>query len=1557
MQLIKLVNLFLLGNSMFTSVICLLYSLTKSTKVQLVPKSFPNAAEKICATSDIEHASLTVDNYFTVYFKDTCNLDSITKVILFNYGTNQTIQLTHTVTYPRLYYSQLTSYMASSPMFLQIIYPHYSFSGLIPVSLHRTPCLIADNIVAGTYEQTLYIYPKNFSVPMGPEQIYCDTYLNPHLAISVSGTALNCVFHEYYYSCALSSGSISSDITILSIYNTSPIIISSSDVKQFTKLCFTESPDTNSDSTYSFYTSVYSKNNQTTLVVRHPYLSTVTPPTPPANTDCLPLICNCTYDGVLMNRFSYHLTANYTGKKPTQSTAEAVTITCSINSTKTIERKITSPPIEDKYVCFHSFVVAEKPMNSSVTSLNDMFIISNMKVELTPFLLNIQDSEATCTLLPNTYLKINTTIFQKNYTNYAFNYQMDATNQNSVSLIALTNIDPSISNLYMLLPQYLSDGDAGDITLDTYQGVPIFDFLSYTTENCYALDQIRYYCVNNVLYVSTQNFCSPPNPPDSLNISLYDASGPSQTLKLNKYSSVSGQNYIHNYTAVGNNEICTAKPYFSTDKYQYAGIYLFINPKFPVHIAIELTATYCSLMDPAFDYQVQLFETTLYFQGLCKLDGYCFEDIYSYTIKPLQLIPNSENPTSPIETPRYKYFVPSIIGSDMPYLINLRTCSRSDEIKTSNFGAPAVGLLGVHDYFYSYFQSPMAHEINWNNQTRQMILNYTRSCIEAPAYSNATWYVQLIESFNWGILVLGITGGLCSSNGIDVIVTFFAVYTDLNTQRIIEQPILTEPMTLVDTLSASHKYHIRNNDIWESYLKLKTTTDAIFYANLTFKYTFFTTEKYYIPISNVTEPCIVRTLTTKLLEIDYSTTILEIYSQETCYMLSDYVYLVLPVVSLTQQAALLEKNLKEIVVLEELLLNSFYSLEDVWAFIDNTNVIDIAVAIEWSESSIPRLQLKTTHARTPETWERYSSRESPSGNTVVSEDEIMTMFNMRHSSLDMHALAPSLYKYWRLATTTLPLLNTSVGEETNKGTSMPTIPLPLTFKLSTIHSFIPDYSVFPTLAEQLKKDLNTDLSTDIITNQAKYNVSGLLGSKVISFSVGKTIFYNATPLSFYQYNNFIMLVLTLGNSTNKQSNVDTNILIMQSPIYTPFLLLSNAFETQVEVIDDYLTIYCPSCILYDQVLYVTDLHLIELISRSNVQSLPVYLSTRAPVNAVRYNYSYTIRIGVQMNQSNVSFHFPIYNKNMSLSTQFIPNVCFINGYMKACLKSNKLFILLELVNCIDMRPSSIVFTLTAKENLEPEVALQLGAGNKVLTTINENENWVSYIHIFNDDKDVNASLLMELATNNILNVVLRASIGNTLVTRLMPIDITLFSVEEQYWVIYLIIWIAIIIILSMCTWVIIKAYRLRNLKREIITLANHELSRNPALYRDIENSFHRYMNENGISHSLLALHVLLKVDWSIDEIAQECKTIPKVIGGWEENLKGFLSENDRADKRRKSALEKMKHKLMTAERRKNMQRKTSNLFIKRNKKRGIPPQTHSVDNLLSTDSEMVHSNS
>lgn len=48
---------------------------------------------------------------------------------------------------------------------------------------------------------------------------------------------------------------------------------------------------------------------------------------------------------------------------------------------------------------------SQKPMNNSVTSLNDMFIISNMKIELTPFLLNIQDNETTCTLLPNTYLK------------------------------------------------------------------------------------------------------------------------------------------------------------------------------------------------------------------------------------------------------------------------------------------------------------------------------------------------------------------------------------------------------------------------------------------------------------------------------------------------------------------------------------------------------------------------------------------------------------------------------------------------------------------------------------------------------------------------------------------------------------------------------------------------------------------------------------------------------------------------------------------------------------------------------------------------------------------------------------------------------------------------------------------------------------------------------------------------------------------------------------------------------------------------------------------------
>lgn len=1544
---------------MFALIICLLHVLTKSTKVQLAPKNFPAAVEKICATSDIEHVSLTVDNYFAVYFKETCDLSSVTKLVVLNYGTNQTIQLTHTATYPRLYYSQFTSPIAASPMFLQIIYPHCSFGGFIPVSLHRTPCLITGNIVAGIYEQSLYIYPGNFSVLMGTGKVYCDTYLNPHLTITVSGTALDCIFYEYYYSCPLSSGTLSSDITIFSIYNTSPIVIASSSVKQFTKHCFTESPDTNSDSTYSFYTSVYSKSNQTVLVVRHPYLSTVTPPPSPApaNTDCLPVMHKCTYNGVLMNRFNYHLTANYTGKKPTQSAAEAVTIVCNINSTKTMERKIASPPVEDKYVCFHSFVVAEKPMNTSVTSLNDMFIISNMKIELTSFLLNIQDNETTCTLLPNTYLKINTTIFQKNYTNYAFNYQMDVTGQDNVSLIALTNIDPGVSNLYMLLPQYMSDRDAGDITLDTYQGVPIFDFLSYTTKNCYATDQIRYYCVNNVLYVSTQKFCNPPSPPDSLTISLYDASGPSHTLTLNKYSSVSGQNYIHNYTAAGNNEICTAKPYFSVDKYQYGGIYLFINPQFPVNLAIELTATYCSLMDPAFDYQVQLFETTLYFQGLCKLDGYCFEDIYSYTPKPLQLIPNNESPVSPIETPRYKYFVSSIIGSDMPYLISLRTCSRSDEIKTSTLGAPAVGMSTVHDYFYSYFQSPMAHEINWNNQTRHMILNYTRSCIEAPNYSNATWYVQLIEASNWGILVLGITGGLCSSNGIDVTVTFFAVYTDSNTQNMIEQPILTEPMTLTDTLSASHKYHIKNTDIWQSYLNLKNKDGVTFYANLTFKYTFFSTEKHYIPISTVTEPCIVRTLTTKLLEIDYSTSILETYDQGGCYMLSDYVYLVLPLTSSKQQAALLEENLKELVVLEELLLNNFYSLEDVWAFIDSTNVMDIAAAIEWSKSSIPHLQLKANRARTSETWERHSSGEYPTGNTATFEAEIITMFNMRNSSLDMRVLAPSLYKYWRLATTTLPLLNTSLGERTIKGSAMPALPLPLSFRLSTIRSFIPDYSVFPTLAEQLKKDLNTDLSTDIITNQAKYNVSGLLSSKVINFTIGKTILYNATPLSFYQYNNFIMLVLTLGNSTNKQSNVDTNILIMQSPIYTPFLLLSDASETQVETIDDYLTIYCPSCILYDQVLYVTDLHLIEFISRSNIQSLPVYLSTRAPVNAVRYNYSYTIRIGVQINQSNVSFRFPIYNKDISLSTQFIPNVCFINGYMKACLKSNKLFILLELVNCIDMRPSSIVFTLVAKEDLEPAVAMQLGVRNKALTTINENENWVSYAHLFDDDKDVNASLILMLATNNTLDVVLRASIGNTLVTRLVPIDVTLFSIEEQYWVVYLIIWIAMISGLSMCTWVIIKTHRLRSLKRKIITLANYELTRSPTLYRSIENSFQKHINENGISHSLLALHVLLKRDWSIDEIAQECQTTPRVISGWKENLKGFLDGHDRADKRRASALEKMKHKLMVAERRKNMQRKTSIQFLKKSRRKGMPSQTHSTDNLLSTDSEMTHPNS
>lgn len=225
-------------------------------------------------------------------------------------------------------------------------------------------------------------------------------------------------------------------------------------------------------------------------------------------------------------------------------------------------------------------------------------------------------------------------------------------------------------------------------------------------KNCYAIDQIRYYCVNNVFYVSTQKFCNPPSPPDSLTISLYDASGPSHTLKLDKYSSVSGQNYIHNYTAAGNNEICTAKPYFSVDKYQYGGIYLFINPQFPVNLAIELTATYCSLMDPAFDYQVQLFETTLYFQGLCKLDGYCFEDIYSYTPKPLQLIPNNATPVSPIETPRYKYFVSSIIGSDMPYLISLRTCSRSDEIKQAFLERQLLGCQLFMTTFTHIFSRP-----------------------------------------------------------------------------------------------------------------------------------------------------------------------------------------------------------------------------------------------------------------------------------------------------------------------------------------------------------------------------------------------------------------------------------------------------------------------------------------------------------------------------------------------------------------------------------------------------------------------------------------------------------------------------------------------------------------------------------------------------------------------------------------------------------------------------------------------------------------------------------
>ena len=1537
---------------MFILVTCLLYALVKSAETQLVPEKLPSATENICTIKDVNHASLTVDGYLALCFESDCDLASVTDVLAINYGTNQTIKMTHSTEYPRLYYSKLSSYIAASPMLVQVTYPQYSFKGFVPVSLYRTPCLITGNIAAGTYQQTLYIYPRNFSISKDSQQIYCDTYLEPHIAVSMGGTTLNCVYHEYYYSCALSGSSVTGDISIASIYSASPITIKSSDVKSFTKLCFTENQNTNDESSYSFYASLYNKSNQTTVVVRHPYLSSAASS---ANNDCLPLAYNCAYDGMPMNRFSYHLTAMYTGKKPVNGNIDPVTITCYLNSTLKMDRTINNIPVKEEYLCFHSFIVTEKAMDTSVTSLDDMFVISNMNIELTPFLINIQDNEKTCTLLPNTYLKMNTTIFQKNYTNYAFNYQMDSTGQKNVSLIALTNIYLDITHLYMLLPQYISDSDSGDVTLDTYQGVPIFDFLSYITDNCYATDEVCYYCIDNVLYVSTQNYCNPPHPPDSLNISLYDASGSSSELKLNKYSTVAGQNYIHNYTEAGNNEVCTAKPYFSIDQYQYAGVYLFINDKFPINMAIQLTNTYCSLMDPAFNYQAQLFETTLYFEGLCKLDGYCFEDVHSYAHQPLKLIGTTEDTNPVIKTPTYKYSVSSIIGSDMPYLIGLRKCIRPDEITKSNLDTLSMVLPRFYDYHYLYFQSPMAYTINWNNQTRPLVLNYTRSCIEAPNYSNASWYVEMIEASDWGILVLGITGNICSSNGIDVMITFFAVYTDTTTQQSVEQPVLTGFMTMVDTSSASHKYHIKDSNLWSSYLSLRDKPDATFYANLTFKYTFFTEKKYYIPVSRVTEPCIVRTLTTRLLEIDYSTSILETYNQEGCYMLSDYVYLVLPATSSSAQAKLIETNMKDIVILEELLLNSFYSLEDVWAFLDSTNIIDIAAAIEWSESNIPRLQLKTAHTRTSEAWGRYPSSDPISENTTTFEAEITTMFNMRHSSIDTHALAPILYKYWRLAISTLPLVD--INNATIKGSDMPKIPLPLTLKLSAVRASIPDYSSFPTLTEQLKKDLNTEMSTTIITNQNKYNVSGLLNSKVISFSIGKTIYYNVTPLSFYQYNNFIMLVITLGNSTNKKSHIDDDILIMQSPIYTPFLLSSDTFDTQVEVVDDYLTVYCSSCILYDQVIYVNNLNLIKLISRSNVQSLPVYLSTRSSVSAVRYNYSYTFRVGASVTASDLSFYFPIYAKNMSLPTQFITNVCFITGYIKAYLKSNRLFVLFDLVDCVDMRPDSIFFTLRIKSSVDSELVTQLGIGNKILHSFNENENWVSYEHLFYKDVDVNTDLLERLASNSTLEVVLRALISNTVVTRVVPMDTSSYSIEEQYWLIYLVVWIDIVAILSVCTWVIIRTYRRRHLRKELIDLANYELSKNPILYKCTEDSFPKYMNGCGINHPMLALYVLSKKNWSVEDIARVCKTTPKIIDAWKESVKSFLDGHEKDSRRRKSVLEKMKQKLMVEERRKNMKSKVPAQHMKKNKKEDMSSKTCSTDKLLSTDSGIVPAHS
>lgn len=1526
----------------------------KGAYVQTPMEPLSDTTEKICTIENIKHASLTVDGYFAFCFIKGCDLTTITKITAINYATNQTIEMQHdTDKHPRLYYSKLNSYMAASPMFVKVEYSQYSFKGFVPISLHRTPCLTGGNIVAGVYEQTLYIYPKNFSIAKGSDQIYCDAYLEPHLLIREGETKLDCTYYEYYYACALSSSTVSSDIKIASIYDSSPITIKSGEVKSFTKLCFTDNQDNNVKSTYSFYASVYNKTNQTTLVLHHPYLSGTAPQAP--SSDCLPVVHNCTYDGTPMNRFNYHWTTIYTGKKMSKGLLEPVTITCYINSTKRVDRTINNIPIDEKYLCFHSFVVAEKAMNNSVTSVDDMFTLSNMNIELTTFLMNIQDKEPGCTLLPNTYLKINTTIFQKNYTNYAFNYQMDKTGQGNASLMSLTNIKLNISNMYVLLPQYASDKAVGDITPDTYQGAPIFDFLSHITDNCYAIDQVRYYCVNNVLYVSTQNYCDPPKPPESINISLYDKDGPQNNLKLDNFKTVAGKNYIHNYTADNQNEVCTAKPYFSIDKYQYAGIYLFINEKFPIHIPVELTNNYCSLMDPAFDYQVQIFETALYFKGLCKLDDYCFEDSYSYANKPLELIGTTEDNSSPNQSPLYKYLVSSIIGSDLSYLIGLRRCSRLDVIKKDALEASDTGLSPPNDYYYLYFQSHMSNGIQWNNQTQHVILNYTRSCIEAPTYANTTWQVQLIDASTWGILVLSIPGSICSSNGIDVSITFFVVYTNPDSRTKTEQAIFTKPMTLVDTLSASHKYHINDKNMWSSYIDLRDKPDAVFYANLTFTYTFFTQEKHYVPISHVKEPCIVRTLTTRLLEIDYSASILETYNQENCYMLSDLVYLVLPATSSNDRAVTIEKNIKDIVVLEELLLNSFYSLEDVWAFINSTNVIDIAVTIEWNKSIVPQLQLKANHARAPDVWRRYSSKDFSPESPAASEVDITTMFSMRNSTIDVHMLAPLLYKYWSLTISTLPLVN--ITKEGGEGDSMTQTPLPATFKLPTVQVSMPDYDKFPTLTDQLKQDLNTDLSAKIITEQIKYNVSGLLNSKVISFSIGKTLFYNTTPLSFYQYNNFIMLVITLGNSDNKKSNKDTDILIMQSPIYTPFLLISDAFETQVEIVDDYLTIYCPSCILYDPVLRLTNFSLISFIARSNVQSLPVYLSTRTSVNAIRYNYSYTFRIGTHATVSDISFRFPVYDKNMTLAAQLIPNVCFLNGYMNAYLKSNKLFIIFELVNCTDIRPSSVFFTLTVKKKGKSQTGTQLGYPNKKLYNLNENDNWVSYVYIFDHDIDVNTTLLDELASSNNLEVTLKASISNTLVTRVIPVDKTSFSIEEQHWWLYLVTWSCLVIILSACSWVLVRAYNRRLIKKDIINLANYELSRSLSLYRQIEETFKKYINENGVEHPMLALHILLKRNWSTTDIAKECKTSPLIINRWKGSIKTFIENCEKSEMKRAQAFEKMKHKIMQEERRKNMKSKSLMLFSKKSKKKGKSLQTGSTENLLSTDSAIMRTRS